>query len=231
MRGILYGVGVGPGDPELMTLKAVKTVKKCDMLALPAESRALCTAYNIAVKAVPELSDKPAVCIDIPMTRDKSMLSSAYGKGADMLRHHLEDGKNIAFLTLGDPTVYSTYMVFHSKLIDEGFKAYIINGIPSFCAAAARLDASLGSRNENIHILPAAYKAEDFEGLDGTRVLMKSGRKISELKEKLKVLEKQGNIKAMAVADCGMESERVYKDIELLDENSGYFTTIIVKEK
>ncbi len=231
MNGILYGVGVGPGDPELITLKAVRIIKECHMLAIPAQSKEKCTAYSIALGAVPEISDKPVIYTDIPMTKDMSVLSQAYEKGAEAIKKHLAEGRDIAFLTLGDPTVYSTYMVFHDNIISCGFEARIINGIPSFCAAAARLGTSLGSRNENIHILPASYNSGDIQALDGTRVLMKSGRRLKELKQGLSELEKQGRIKSVAVSNCGMPAEKVYKDIELLDENSGYFTTVIVKDK
>ncbi len=229
MSGILYGVGVGPGDPELITLKAVRIIKECDMLAIPAQSREKYTAYNIALGTVPEIAHKPVIYAYVPMTRDMSLLSSAYEKSAEDIKKHLEEGKSIAFLTLGDPTVYSTYAVFHNKLVSEGFEAYFINGIPSFCAAAARLGVPLAARDENIHILPAAYNIDNI-ALDGTRVLMKSGKRLKELRQRLSELEKQGKIKVMAVCDCGMSSEKVYKNIELLDEDTGYFTTVIVKD-
>lgn len=231
MTGTLYGIGVGPGDPQLMTLKAVNTIKGCDIIAIPAEDKSVCTAFKIAIQAVPDMENKPIIPVHIPMTRDKAVLNEAYNKGISVIKSYLDRGKSIGFLTLGDPTVYSTYMIFHEKILKEGYNAVIISGVPSFCAAAARLNISLGKRKENIHIFPAAYSTDEIENLDGTKILMKSGDKIGELKEKLSELEKEDRIKAGAVVNCGMENEEVYENINDLNENAGYFTTIIVKSK
>lgn len=230
MAGTLYGIGTGPGDPELMTLKAVKTLQKCDILAIPAKNAQSCASYAIAVKAVPEISEKQILCIDIPMTKDEAVLESAYEKGYLTLEEHILNNRDIAFLTLGDPTVYSTYMVFHRMFTEKGYSAQIINGVPSFCAVAAKLDIPLGSRDENIHIFPFSYNEKSLETSDGTRVYMKSGKKIDKLKDKLVNLQKQGQAEVMAVSDCGMESEKIYTDIEKLDENAAYLTTVIVRD-
>lgn len=231
MAGTLYGIGTGPGDPELMTLKAVKILKQCDILAIPAKNKDTCASYAIAAKAVPETADKKILCIDIPMTKDESVLEKAYEKGFILIEKQLSENRDVAFLTLGDPVVYSTYMVFHRMFIEKGYKAQIVNGVPSFCAVAAKLDIPLGSRDENIHIYPFSYNEESLETSDGTRVYMKSGRKIDKLKDKLVNLKKEGKAEVMAVSDCGMESERIYRDIETLDENATYLTTVIVRDK
>ena len=77
-KDVLYGVGVGPGDPELLTIKAVNLIKECDILAIPQKKRGECTAYRIAVQAVPEAKDKPVLPINMPMTRDKAVREAAY---------------------------------------------------------------------------------------------------------------------------------------------------------
>ena len=138
-KGILYGVGVGPGDPELMTLKAVNIARLADVIAVPHKEPAKCTALNIAVKAVPELREKPILPVDMPMTKDKAKLEQAFAAGAQTLTEALEEGKTVCFLTLGDPTVYSTYLYLHKRVAGAGYRAEIAPGGPSFCAALAAL--------------------------------------------------------------------------------------------
>ena len=136
-KGILYGVGVGPGDPGLMTVKAVRTALDCDVIAVPHKEREKCLALKIALGAAPELAEKPLLTVDMPMTKDKQRLEAAYIAGIDLLSQTLDTGKNVAFLTLGDPTVYSTYLYLHTRVADRGYETKIIPGVTSFCAAAA----------------------------------------------------------------------------------------------
>lgn len=230
MTGILYGVGVGPGDPELMTLKAVKTIKECDIMGIPAKDRESCTAWKIACQAVPEIREKEVIAAPVPMTADVSVLEAAYEEGSRRLAEKLRSGRSIAFLNLGDPTLYGTYMEFHKRITGEGLGAEIISGVPSFCAVAARLGIALGERKEPIHILPGYYGTEDLDTLQGTKVIMKSAHKIEDVAEKLLLLEQEGGQKAYAVTNCGMQEEQVYYDLSEMEGNPGYFTTFIVKE-
>ena len=132
MRGILYGVGVGPGDPELMTLKAVRLIKENDIIAVPGAEVRETVAYKIAVQAVPELADKELLPIYMPMTHDKAELELNHEKGAKALEAALDTGKNVVFLTLGDPTVYSTYLYVHHSLVAQGYDTEIVCAITSF---------------------------------------------------------------------------------------------------
>ncbi|MEA4972825.1 MAG: precorrin-2 C(20)-methyltransferase [Candidatus Metalachnospira sp.] len=229
MTGRLFGVGVGPGDPELMTLKAVRVIEKCNVVAIPANDKDNCTAYNIAKHEVKNIERKDIISVDIPMTKDKNKLAEAYNEGIKNIEDKLLKGKDVAFINLGDPTVYSTYMGIHERIIDDGFDAEIINGVPSFCAVAAKLGISLAKSRESIHIYPATYDSDDIFNTSGTKVLMKSGKRLAEVKKKLIDLEKCGKIKSYAVTDCTMKSEVICDNISELDENGGYFTTVIVK--
>lgn len=231
MAGILYGVGVGPGDPELLTLKAVRAIEECDMIGIPAKEADTCTAYQIALKAVPGMAKKPVLSVAVPMTKDKEKLDNSYEEGSKKLIAELSKGKKIAFLNLGDPTIYSTYMNFHERVVSAGYQAFVVNGVPSFCAVAGVLGISLGAENENIHILPGSYRPDEAGCYDNTRILMKSGQNLKEVKEHLIRLQNEGNAKAYAVTDCGMKSQEVCSDISKLKEQAGYFTTIIVKEE
>lgn len=231
MAGILYGVGVGPGDPELITLKAVNVIRDCDIIGIPAKTPVSCVAYRVAQEAVPELVDKPVLAVPVPMTADQKRLSDVYDEGCQRLLKALGEGSKIAFLNLGDPTIYGTYMELHNRVLGAGYEAKVISGVPSFCAVAAALDVPLGARKESIHILPGFYHTEELEQYEGTRILMKSGGRVGEVKERLIELEHNGNIKALAITNCGMENQVVCRDIRDLEEDAGYFTTIIVKEE
>lgn len=231
MAGKLYGVGVGPGDPQLLTLKAVKIIESCEIIGIPSRKKETCTAYQIAKGAVPLIEEKEIVCIPVPMMTDEKKLESAYQKGSALLESFMDKGKNIAFLNLGDPTVYGSYMTIHAHVRKDGYEAEIVNGVPSFCAVAATLELSLGTRNENIHILPGCYDEKEITKEDGTKVLMKSAGKIGEVKKKLLELESSGQAKAYAVVNCGMKDQKVCEDIQKLDESAGYFTTVILKDQ
>src|SRR5689334_6783642 len=126
MLGTLYGVGVGPGDPELLTLKAVKIINNSEIIAIPSSDKEKCVAYKIALGAIPELKDKEILYISMPMTKDEKLLEESHKLGAEKIIEKLKLGKNVAFLTLGDPTVYSTYLYVHKIVLNENYSAKII---------------------------------------------------------------------------------------------------------
>lgn len=226
MRGTVYGVGVGPGDPELMTLKAIRLIRENRYIALPAEKPRESLAFRIAVQAVPELADKELVAVHMPMIRDKAKLREAHEKGARQLMDLADQGENVVFLTLGDPTVYCTFSYLQHILEAEGYPVVLVSGITSFCAAAARLGLSLGEWDEPIHVLPAAHKTGDRLDLEGTYVLMKSASHMREVKEMLGISGRR----VQAVIDCGMDSEKVCRSLEEIPDDAGYFSLIIAKE-
>ena len=226
MRGILYGVGVGPGDPELMTLKAVRLIKENDIIAVPGAEVRETVAYKIAVQAVPELAKKELLPIYMPMTHDKAELELNHEKGAKALEAALDTGKNVVFLTLGDPTVYSTYLYVHHRLVAQGYDTEIVCGITSFCAVSARLNTGLVEKAEPLHVIPASYQIEDALKLPGTKVLMKAGKKMRNVKEQLLA---QG-AEAMMIENCGMPDEKIYRSVEEIPEDAGYYSLIIIKE-
>ena len=109
MQGKIYGIGVGPGDPELMTLKAVRLIREADVIAIPGKEKETCTAYQIALGAVPEIEEKEIIPVVFPMTKNEAVLKESHETAVKSLSALMGQGKTIAFLTLGDVTVYSTY--------------------------------------------------------------------------------------------------------------------------
>lgn len=226
MAGILYGVGVGPGDWEEMTLKAVRVIKECEVIAVPGKVPEKTTAYQIARGACPFLAEKEVVGIDSPMTKDQSVWQVSHDLGVKRLAEILDGNKNIAFLTLGDPTIYSTYMYLYQDLKERGYKVEIVSGIPSFCAAAATLGMSIGERKEEIHIIPASYDVKEALELKGMKIFMKMGSKFSELKGLLE----DKNQQVAAVERCQMEGEKCYRKAEELPDEASYYTLVFVRE-
>lgn len=228
-KGILYGVGVGPGDPELMTIKALKAIKECEYIALPVSKNAHkkeITAYQIAEKAYPDIDKKMILLLSMPMTKNQDCLDAAHAESAAMVCEELKKGHSVAFLTLGDVSVYSTFLYVQKLVEREGYETCLVPGVPSFCAVAATLRTGLGEKGEEIHILPGSYDIREGMKLSGTKILMKSGSKIAQVKEELRQYD--GSVQM--VMNCGMEGEQIYRSLEEIPEDAGYYSLIIVKE-
>ena len=229
MQGKLYGVGVGPGDPELLTLKALRLIKENEVIAVPGKDIQASVAYQIVKGAYEDLDKKTLIPVAMPMTKDPQVLKTNHDKAADQVEDYLREGKNVVFLTLGDTTVYSTYLYVHKRILERGYEAEIVSGITSFCAVAARLNMGLVEADQPLHVIPATYKAQEMDEileLPGTKVLMKTGKKMKQVKESI---EKSGQ-KAVMIENCGMPSEKIYRSAEEIPEDSGYYSLIIVKE-
>lgn len=247
MDGIFYGVGVGPGDPELLTLKAVKTVRECEVIAVAVSAPDFrepvyeeagtqsqypallekCVAWQIVLPAVEETGKKAKLFLPMPMMKDKETLRQIHDRCADAVWELLKAGKNIAFITLGDPTVYSTCLYVHKRLKRRGAPTVLIPGIPSFCAAAARMDMGLAENSDELHIIPASYGVEESLDMKGTRVLMKTGKKMPYVKQA--VMEK--GLEAKMVENCGMSNEHIYRRVEEIPDDAGYYSLVIIKDR
>ena len=256
MKGILFGVGVGPGDPELMTIKAVRLIRENDIIALPGAKAEETVAYKIAEQAVPELAEKFLLSVPMPMTRDREEQARNHEAAAERIEKYLKQGKNVVFLTLGDPTIYSTYLYVQKRVQQKGYETKLVSGIPSFCAAAARAGVSLCEWQEQLHIVPAVhlkeksseeektseaertseaektseaertFLAQGFFELPGNYVLMKAGSRMQEIKDAIA----QSGREVIMVENCGMPEEHVYYGVEKLPEQAGYYSLMIVKE-
>jgi len=231
MAGVLFGIGVGPGDPDMLTLKAVKAIKEADVICLPKAEKDKCMAYQIALPAVPEIRYKKTISLDFEMTSDVERLEEIHGEFYQKYKQLLIEGYNLAFLTIGDPTVYSTFGYIMKLAKKDGIEVEIINGITSFCGSAAAAGILLSEGEENIHIISGQGNIDEELKLSGTKIIMKSGKNISAIKEKLIPLEEADKIIVYAVVDCGKETEQIYKGAMMIPEACKYMMTIIIKEK
>ena len=219
MNGTLYGIGVGPGDPELLTLKAVRILQQADIIACPARDGSPGVAYQIALQAVPVIHQKQTLPLSFPMSDEN--LSAAHRATTDLLLTFLKEGKSVAFVTLGDPTLYSTFSYLQKTIQENGCPVEIISGVPSFCAAAARLGISLTKGNESVRISPD-LQHEDAD----TVVFMKCGKRMKAFKQ----IARESGRSAYYVENCGLENETVCSDVDRMPDEAGYFSVMILKE-
>lgn len=184
-------------------------------------------AYQIALPNAKEMEEKPILLCPMPMCKDKEELKRVHDMGAQAVERLIKEGKKIAFLTLGDPAVYSTYLYIHNRIKKKGLPCEIISGITSFCASAARLGMGLVENKQQLHIIPSSYDVEKELHLPGTKILMKAGKKMGEVKEIMKREQKQFYM----VENCGMESEKVYTNVDDVPDETSYFKSRIHTSK
>ena len=225
--GTLYGVGVGPGDPGLVTFRAAEVVKKCEVLAIPAKEKEHAVSYGIMKELLPEIADKICICLATPMTQDRKKLDASYDRAAEKMAGFLAEGKSVAYLTLGDPTVYATYIYVQRRIQKQGYPTEIISGVPAFCSVSAALGESLADHAEQIHIIPSVYGAEEALELSGTKVLMKCGSGLAEIKEMLSEHGKEAEL----IENCGMKEQHIYRNIQEMPDKAGYYSTLIIRDR
>ncbi|MBR6259679.1 MAG: precorrin-2 C(20)-methyltransferase [Oscillospiraceae bacterium] len=210
-----------------MTLKAIRLIRENDVIAVPGKEPRESVAYKIAVQAVPETAEKELLPIYMPMVKDRRLIEEEHRKGAEKIMRYLDMGKNVVYLTLGDSTIYCTFSYLQHILETEGYPVELINGIPSFCAAAARLNLPLTEWDEPLHVVPAVHRTQELLDQPGTYVLMKSASHMKEIKE---LICRSGRM-AAAVINCGMDSETVCRSVEDIPDDAGYFSLIISREQ
>lgn len=227
MRGTLLGIGVGPGDPELMTIKAVRAIEHADVLAIPvsaAEEKSI--AFEI-VQEVCDIKDKVILPVIFSMSRVKEERLQSRKKAVERVKKELEAGRTVAMIALGDIGIYSTFMYVKKELETE-FLIKMIPGIPSFCAGASKALISVVEGRESFVVMPSFQDSEQFvQALQqyDTVIVMKAGRKMKEIYDLL--LKWNRLDQTTVIANCGMPSE--YIGSFDVNREYGYFTTLIIK--
>lgn len=228
-NGTFYAVGVGPGDPELLTRKACRILQSCPVIAAPRTASGEMLALDIARGAV-DLTGKEILPLEFAMARQVSARQAGYRKAAEQITAMLETGRDVAMVNLGDVSIYATAYYVLDVVRSMGFRTEMVPGVPSFCAVAAALGRSLTEPEAPLHVYPAGKTDLDAAlAQPGTKVLMKSG---SAMAATAQALERQGLAgKSAMVADCGLPTEQVFRTMEDLPEKISYFATVIVPEK
>lgn len=232
--GILYGIGLGPGDPELITVKAVNLLSRLEHVFIP---RARGSESGLAGVIVSRYLRKDAKTIDLefPMRRDHDEVRRNWNLNCDLICDLLKTGKDAGFVTLGDPTVFSTYLYLLEAISERApeFRSVTIPGVSAFSAAASLCNFPLGYGDMPLTILPASEDPDIVEQSlrkGGSYVFMKIGRRLDGL---ARGIEKARNVKRLSfVARAGLEKEIVLEDlneIKKLDEKSGNLSVLLVQ--
>jgi precorrin-2/cobalt-factor-2 C20-methyltransferase len=231
-KGTLYGIGVGPGDPELLTLKAIRALGDVDVIFAAASTKNdYSTAYAIAR---PHLKEGARVInLGFPMTKDEDELNAAWRSNAAIVAEVLDLGQNAAFLTLGDPLTYSTYGYLQRTLLamDPTIKLQAIPGITSFHAAAAKIGLVLCESKESLLITSGVSDPETLAAqLDvaDNAVILKAYKNFEDIRSTLERLRLSD--KTVLVSRLGMDGESILMDIKDAPATPHYFSLALVKK-
>jgi len=231
--GILYGIGVGPGDPDLITIKAAKILNRVDIVFAAASTKNNHSlAVNIASEHIPDSTT--VKMLRFPMTSDKNETQRAWKEHAHTIVGELEQGRNVAFLTLGDSMTYSTYgyILKHVQTLAPHLEVQTVPGITSYQAAAARLNTPLVEGEESLMVVSGVKGGNRLRELCGKPenvVFLKAYRNVSDIKA---AIDETGKYpRSVGIKSCGQQNEEIINDIgELSQRKPDYWTLIISKQ-
>lgn len=232
MKGKLYAVGVGPGEPSLLTIKALKVLEEARVVAVP---KGKAEKGSLALSIIEDyIKDKEVLELVFPMTDNREVLEEFWEKAAEKVGALLEKGEKVVFATLGDPSLYSTFSYLKSYLEKQGnsFSVEVIPGINSFSAAASLLQLSLVEGDQNLAVVSAPQnisRLKEVLKIFDTVVILKVNKYLEEI---MKVLEEMGlEDKGYFVSRCGREDEYFSRDLKgLLEDKLDYLSMIIVRK-
>lgn len=227
-KGKLIGIGIGPGDTELLTLKAAKVLESIPVIFSPKSAKEKESIALSIVKPLLEKRDdyKKVMIVEpiFPMIENKNELEKIWNSAADLVSQYLNTGRDVAFITLGDPSIFSTYSYLQKRLVDD-YEVETIPGITSFTACAAARNEALVEQNDILTVVPKIDKriSNVIEYSDSI-VLMKASRNSTKLELKIKNDKRDKDI--YSVQNCTRENEKI---VEGFSHEKPYLTTSIVK--
>ena len=227
-KGKLIGIGVGPGDTELLTLKAAKVLESIPVIFSPKSAKEKESIALSIVKPLLEKRDdyKKVMIVEpiFPMIENKNELEKIWNSAADLVSQYLNTGRDVAFSTVGDPSIFSTYSYLQKRLVDD-YEVETIPGITSFTACAAARNEALVEQNDILTVVPKIDKriSNVIEYSDSI-VLMKASRNSTKLELKIKNDKRDKDI--YSVQNCTRENEKI---VEGFSHEKPYLTTSIVK--
>ena len=227
-KGKLIGIGVGPGDTELVTLKAAKVLKSVPVVFSPKSSKEKeSIALSIVRPILEERKDYKRLMIVepiFPMIENKKELEKIWTSASELISQYLNTGRDVAFITLGDPSIFSTYSYVQKKLIDK-YEIETIPGITSFTACAAAKNKALVEQNDILTIVPKIDdRLEEILDYSDSIVLMKASRNTSRLESTIE--DKKRPKEIYSVQNCTSENEKI---IEGFSNEKPYLTTTIIQ--
>ncbi len=229
MTGTLYGIGVGPGDPELITLKAHRILKTVPVVAWPAPLEGDSLARRIAA---PHITHAPIeIAIRMPIETTQFPNRSVYDHAAEEISEHLVAGRDVAALCEGDPFFYGSFMYLFGRVAPR-FNVVIVPGISSLMAAAAALASPLASRNDLLTVVPAPLSEDALaDAIDRAEsvAIIKVGRHLGKIRRVLDALNLTSH--AQYVAHATMETQSISPLADIVDDKAPYFSLILVHKR
>ncbi|MEQ8965356.1 MAG: precorrin-2 C(20)-methyltransferase [Azospirillaceae bacterium] len=226
MTGRLYGIGVGPGDPELITLKALRRLADAAVIAFPAPETGESFARAIAAPHIPD--GRIEVPIRMPLTPERFPAQAVYDEAAGTLGAHLAEGRDVAVLCEGDPFFYGSFMYLYGRMA-ERFEVEVVPGVSSMTACAAALGAPLAARNDVLTVLPAPLPDEVLEArlaACDAAAIIKPGRHFGRVRA---VLERTGLAdRARYVERATLGDQRILPLDAVAGQGVPYFSMILV---
>lgn len=225
-NGTFYGLGVGPGDPELMTVKAWRILSTVPVIVYLTADGKHSTARDIAKPFLPE--DATEIAIDMPMRTEREPAQAAYDEGAARITAELKAGRDVAMLCEGDPFFYGSFMYLFARLADR-FNTIVVPGVTSMTAAAARIGRPLAARNDIIKVLPATMvgsKLKQELATASSAAIIKVGRHLPMVREALQELGLLD--KAIVIENATRETEKITRLADVAGDSLPYFSTILV---
>jgi precorrin-2/cobalt-factor-2 C20-methyltransferase len=234
--GTLFGVGVGPGASDLLTLRAIKVLRCARVIVLPRSSQyGISTAWKIVAPVVRNVPAQERLFLTFPMSRTPAKHIAAWEKAFAQIGPRLEQGLSVAFATEGDPSLYSTFIYLQREAQQRwpGVRVEIVPGVSSISAVPSVTGVPLADGLERVAIIPAGYGVSDLADILNrfdTTILMKIGSEVSNI---IAALEMTGLInKAVYVSHATMTQQRIVRDVrQLRDEKGDCFAMIIVSRK
>ena len=235
----LIAVGCGPGDPDLLTVKAVKAIQNADVIMCPTSKEG---KPSIALSVVSSIIDKTKnqeiVHLVFPMTKDKTVLELTWKKNSKILAERVISGKNVVYLTVGDPYLYSTWIYLHRELENKypEIKITVIPGIVSMFTFASKLGLSLAEGADKVSVIPSCYDLSQVKEIaknSDTMIFLKDGRYFDQVIELLKQAGFSDNSIFAIGQDLDTENEIVKKltlgEVTKDTLTSKYFSILVVK--
>lgn len=235
----LICIGCGPGDPDLLTVKAVNAIKNADIIACPISKEG---KPSMALSVVSSILDKSKnqeiINLVFPMTKDKDVLETTWERNSKILADKVLSGKKVVYLTVGDPYLYSTWIYLHKKIETKypQIKITVIPGIVSMFTFAAKVGISLGEGAEKISIVPSCYdlsKVKELAKNSDTMVFLKDGRYFEQVIELLKEAGFSDDSIFAIGQDLDTENEIVKKltlgEVTKDTMTTKYFSIMVVK--
>ena len=229
LSGNFYGVGVGPGDPELLTIKAVNAIKNADVIIAPkTEKKDGSVALTIAE---PYILNAEIIFQTFPMVKNFEESKEIFEENANQILKFLRGGKNVTFLTLGDPMFFSTYIYIFRLLKNSGAKVTTIPGVPAFLAIASHIGRAAAYGNDIVTIIPAtAQKSKIIDALkiSDAAVLMKVYKNFDEIVDLLDAENMLEN--AVLISRYGLDDEKIFDNLNAhKSDKLNYLSTILTR--